>query len=50
VERPLLQLTLAAARGNHAQEAKMLGVNHNTLHKKIEALGVPSFRAREASA
>ena len=50
VERPLLQLTLAASRGNQGRAAKMLGINRNTLRKKIEVLGVPSFRAGRQTA
>jgi two-component system nitrogen regulation response regulator GlnG len=49
VERPLLQLTLAASRGNQGRAAKMLGINRNTLRKKIEVLGVPPFRAGRPS-
>jgi len=47
VEGPLLNLTLAAAQGNQVQAARMLGINRNTLRKKIEVLGVPSFRPKQ---
>jgi two-component system nitrogen regulation response regulator GlnG len=40
VERPLLQLSLAAVRGNQLKAAKMLGINRNTLRKKLTTLGV----------
>jgi two-component system, NtrC family, nitrogen regulation response regulator GlnG len=40
VERPLLQLSLAAVRGNQLKAAKMLGINRNTLRKKLTILGV----------
>jgi len=35
VERPLIRLTLAATRGNQIKAAAMLGLNRNTLRKKI---------------
>ena len=34
VERPLIQLTLAATRGNQVRAAEILGLNRNTLRKK----------------
>jgi two-component system nitrogen regulation response regulator GlnG len=40
VERPLLQLSLAAVRGNQLKAAKMLGINRNTLRKKLTTLGI----------
>jgi two-component system nitrogen regulation response regulator GlnG len=45
VERPLLRLTLAAVRGNQLRAAKLLGLNRNTLRKKLTELGVgPAVR------
>jgi two-component system nitrogen regulation response regulator GlnG len=45
LERPLLQLTLAAVRGNQLKAAKLLGINRNTLRKKLTDLGVgPAVR------
>ena len=44
VERPLIQLTLAATRGNQIKAAAMLGLNRNTLRKKIRALDIPVVR------
>ena len=35
VERPLIQMTLSATRGNQIKAAAMLGLNRNTLRKKI---------------
>jgi len=46
VERPLIQLTLAATRGNQVRAAEVLGLNRNTLRKKIQDLGVAPVRAR----
>jgi two-component system nitrogen regulation response regulator GlnG len=40
VERPLLMLCLAATRGNQIQAAKLLGINRNTLRKKLTERGV----------
>ncbi len=44
VERPLIQLTLAATRGNQIKAAAMLGLNRNTLRKKIRKLAIPVVR------
>ena len=46
VERPLIQLTLAATRGNQVRAAEVLGLNRNTLRKKIHDLGVEIGRGR----
>ena len=46
VERPLIQLTLAATRGNQVRAAEVLGLNRNTLRKKIQELGLAASRAR----
>jgi Factor for inversion stimulation Fis, transcriptional activator len=35
VERPMLEITLQQARGNQTLAAEMLGINRNTLRKKI---------------
>lgn len=35
VEEPLLRLTLAAVRGNQLRAADLLGINRNTLRKKL---------------
>ena len=40
VERPLLSLSMAAVRGNQLKAAKMLGINRNTLRKKLTELGI----------
>ncbi len=44
VERPLIQMTLASTRGNQIKAAAMLGLNRNTLRKKIRDLNIPVVR------
>ena len=44
VERPLLSLALGATRGNQLRAARLLGLNRNTLRKKIKDLDVPVVR------
>jgi two-component system nitrogen regulation response regulator GlnG len=44
MQRPFLQLSMDFARGNQVHAAKMLGLNRNTLRKKIQELGVQSKR------
>ena len=46
VERPLIRLTLRATRGNQIRAAEVLGINRNTLRKKIETLGLEVSRRR----
>lgn len=36
VERPLLEIALKSYNGNQVKTAKMLGINRNTLKKKID--------------
>ncbi|MBX7230613.1 MAG: site-specific DNA inversion stimulation factor [Bdellovibrionales bacterium] len=36
VEKPLIELALKVFKGNQVQTAKMLGINRNTLKKKID--------------
>ena len=40
VERPLLKLLLEQTRWNQQKASKLLGINRNTLRKKIETLGI----------
>lgn len=40
VEKPLLRQTLQAVHGNKAKAAKILGINRNTLHKKLSDMGL----------
>jgi len=45
IERPLLRIALAAVRGNQLKAARLLGLNRNTLRKKLTDLGVgPAVR------
>jgi len=44
VERPLISLCLAATRGNQIKAAELLGLNRNTLRKKIRDLDIPVLR------
>ena len=39
-------MTLAATRGNQVRAAEVLGLNPNTLRKKIQELGVTPARGR----
>jgi len=45
IEQPLLTAALAATRGNQIRAADLLGVNRNTLRKKIKDLEIQVFRA-----
>jgi two-component system nitrogen regulation response regulator GlnG len=45
IEHPLLSVTLAATRGNQIRAADLLGVNRNTLRKKIRDLDIQVFRS-----
>jgi two-component system nitrogen regulation response regulator GlnG len=44
IEYPLLSAALAATRGNQIRAADLLGVNRNTLRKKIRDLDIPVIR------
>jgi DNA-binding protein Fis len=46
VERPLLRHALEAVGGNQLRAARLLGINRNTLRKRLRTLGlVPSLTA-----
>ncbi|GEM_PF-281979 len=44
IERPLISLTLKETNGNQIQAALILGMNRNTLRKKIKELRIPLKR------
>jgi two-component system, NtrC family, nitrogen regulation response regulator GlnG len=44
MERPLIAMTLAATRGNQIKAAEILGLNRNTLRKKIRELDIEVVR------
>lgn len=45
MERPLISLALEATRGNQVQAASLLGLNRNTLRKKIRELDIDVVRS-----
>ncbi len=49
VERPLIELALKETNGNQSQAAQLLGMNRNTLRKKIEAFNISVKRKRVVS-
>ncbi|MBT5497022.1 MAG: nitrogen regulation protein NR(I), partial [Alphaproteobacteria bacterium] len=46
VERPLISMTLDATNGNQIRAAAILGLNRNTLRKKIRLLDIPVTRRK----
>jgi two-component system nitrogen regulation response regulator GlnG len=48
VERPLIGLSLSATRGNQIKAAHLLGLNRNTLRKKIRDLDIPVIRGAKS--
>jgi two-component system, NtrC family, nitrogen regulation response regulator GlnG len=44
IERPLIRLSLSATRGNQIRAAELLGLNRNTLRKKIRELDIQVVR------
>ena len=40
VERPMLEVVMARAEGNQSHAAVMLGINRNTLRKKLQQHGL----------
>lgn len=49
VERPLLSLTLAATNGNQLKAADVLGLNRNTLRKKVRELEITVVRTPKST-
>ncbi|MGY3436606.1 MULTISPECIES: response regulator [unclassified Marinovum] len=47
VEFPLIEIALEATGGNQAKCAELLGINRNTLRKKITDLDIPVTRRRK---
>ena len=48
IERPLITLTLEATRGNQIKAARVLGLNRNTLRKKIREHDIAVVRGEKA--
>jgi two-component system nitrogen regulation response regulator GlnG len=46
IERPLITRALQETKGNQIQAAELLGLNRNTLRKKIHDLHIPVKRSR----
>lgn len=46
IERPLITRALQETKGNQIQAAELLGLNRNTLRKKIHELHIPVKRSR----
>ncbi len=47
IERPLIEMTLERTNGNQLRAAAILGINRNTLHKKISDLRIDVRRKGE---
>ncbi|MEM7546639.1 MAG: nitrogen regulation protein NR(I) [Pseudomonadota bacterium] len=47
IELPLIALTLMSTRGNQLKAANVLGINRNTLRKKIKDLDIPVTRGKK---
>ena len=45
LERPLIEIALEKTNGNQVQAANLLGINRNTLRKKITTLQIDPFKA-----
>jgi two-component system nitrogen regulation response regulator GlnG len=49
IERPLLRVALAAVRGNQLRAARLLGINRNTLRKKLSERGIDAGDVRRSA-
>jgi len=49
VERPLLRIVLQETGGNQLRAASLLGINRNSLRKRIRALGITPPRGKEVN-
>lgn len=49
VERPLLAFVLEISRGNQLKAARLLGINRNTLRKRLCLLGLAAPRQRRTT-
>jgi two-component system nitrogen regulation response regulator GlnG len=45
MEKPLIELTLQATGGNQVRAAQVLGLNRNTLRKKMQQLAIGNGKA-----
>jgi two-component system nitrogen regulation response regulator GlnG len=45
IEYPVISAALAATRGNQIKAAELLGLNRNTLHKKVRDLDIRWMRS-----
>ncbi len=44
VERPMLQVVMRHAENNQVKASEMLGINRNTLRKKLQSHGIERLR------